>query len=80
MATGKFVRAWQENGRAYLSVRVVEADGSPVEYIGSVALDDLQGLTAAQQRAALVNAVKMERARNIGTAVDLPGFSSTIAL
>ncbi|TAK33755.1 MAG: hypothetical protein EPO21_11785 [Chloroflexota bacterium] len=77
MATGKVIRAWQENGWAYLAVRVQE-DSGPVEYIGSVPVGDLDGLTAAEQRAALIGAVKGVRARSVAPAVELGGFPANV--
>ena len=62
MASAVVVKAWKDGTRAYLAVRVAEAGGD-VEYIGGVALGELAGLTAAQQKVALVSAVKAARDR-----------------
>jgi hypothetical protein len=67
MATANVVAAWQDGANAYLVVRVDgdarDGAGNPVgvEYTASVPLADLAGKTAAQQKAALVAAVKAVR-------------------
>jgi len=57
---GTIVSAWKDGTDAYLAVRVEETDGA-VEYIASVPLALLAGLTPAKQKAALVAAVKAAR-------------------
>jgi hypothetical protein len=61
MATAQIINAWKDGTMAHLAVRVAEAGGDQVEYIGSVPLAALVGLSAAQQKAALVAAVKAVR-------------------
>jgi hypothetical protein len=69
-STASVVAAWKDDGNAYLAVSVVEQIPSPsgpttkVEYIGSVPLAALVGLTDPQIKAALVVAVQAERARS----------------
>lgn len=60
MPTATVVKAWKDSSKAHLAIRVVEASGN-VEYIGSVPLADLAGKTPAEQKAALVAAVKAIR-------------------
>ena len=54
------VKAWKDTKKAYLAVRVAEANGE-VEYVGSVPVAYLIGKTAAQQKTALIAAVKAIR-------------------
>lgn len=62
MPSATVVKAWTENGQAHLAVRVAEANGDNIEYIGSVDLTpEFQALTQAQKRATLVAAVKAVR-------------------
>jgi predicted transcriptional regulator len=84
MAQASIVRAWQDALYAYLAVRVAtDIDGKDGEYIGRVPLADLQGLSAAQQKAALVAAVKAERERTKallggGGAQDIAGITGSV--
>lgn len=76
MANAVVVKAWKDASRAYLAIRV--ADGGTrgnVEYLANVTLDELVGLTAAEQKAALVAAVKAERDGQLAapTAVAITG-------
>lgn len=79
MATGQVVKAWTVGGRAYLAVRVVEAGGRAVEYIGSVDVADLGGKSLAQQKALLVAAVKAERETWVAAASEL-AVSGTVTV
>lgn len=76
MPAGTVVAAWEANGAAHLSVRVVEVrerDGQKnVEYIGSVPLAALDGLTAPQRRTKLVDAVKAVRDAQLPTHGEVP--------
>jgi hypothetical protein len=75
MALGTVVAAWQDATTAHLAVRVGE-----VEYIGSVALGDLAGMSAAQRKAALVGAVKAARDREVGSARSEIAISGTVTV
>ena len=80
MATATVVKAWKDGGRAYLALRVAEGGArGNVEYLGSVALEELAGLTAAQQKAALVAAVKGERDGQLAAPADL-GIAGTVTV
>jgi hypothetical protein len=79
VTTGKFVKSWQEHGRAYLAVRVDEPEGA-VEYIGSVDVEELVDLTPAERRAVMVGAVKSVRDAQRGGVVEITGFPGTITL
>lgn len=79
MATATIVKAWRERGYAHLAVRVTEADGRNVEYIGSVPLANLAGLTAAKQKEALVAAVKAVRDAQVSAPADL-GLSGSVTV
>jgi len=61
MAAATITRCWQDDASVYLAVVVVEDGGRNVHYVGRVALAALAGLTVAEQKAALVAAVKAER-------------------
>ncbi len=78
MAVGTIVSAWQEGGRQHIAVRVQEAGGA-VEYVGSVVVADLDGLTVAQARASLVAAVKAARDSQRNTPAVLP-HSGTVTI
>jgi hypothetical protein len=78
MPTGQIVRTWQDAGHAYMAVRVDEPGGA-VEYLGAVAVEQLQGLSGAQKRGALVAACKAERDRHLATVQDL-GLSGSVTL
>ena len=80
MASATVVRAWRADGRAHLAVRVAEADGANVEYIGSTALEDLQGLTVAEQKAKLVAAVKAVRDARVSGPQDIAGITGTVTI
>ena len=54
------VSSWEKGDRAFMAVRVTEADGD-VEYVGSKRLADLDGLSTAQKKAAMVAEVKAVR-------------------
>ena len=60
MAIGKVLSVFEEGGDVCLAVRVKEREGD-VEYIGRVPASRLEGLTAAEQKATLLEAVKAER-------------------
>ena len=53
-----------------MAARVAEPHGA-VEYVASVALSELAGLTVAQQKARLGAAVKAERDRSLAAVVEL---------
>jgi hypothetical protein len=86
MPQAQIVRAWTENGYANLAIRVPSDDSNiDTEYIGRVPLADLQGLTAAQQKAALIAAVKAERDRSKallggggGGTLDISGITGNV--
>ena len=61
MAAGKVVSVFEEGGDVCLAVRVNERGEGDVEYIGRVPASRLEGLTAAEQKATLLEAVKAER-------------------
>ncbi len=72
MAAGTIVKAWKSGDRAHLAVSVTEtqviggvSQQINVEYIGSVDAAELEGKTAAQQRALLAAAAKASRERSI---------------
>lgn len=79
MASATVVRAWKDAKSANLAVRVAEAGGANVEYIGTVPVEDLQGLTTAQQKAALVAAAKAVRDAQLNVAQDL-AISGTVTV
>lgn len=81
MPTAKILRAWQDSQFAYLAVAVTgDLSTSDAQYIGQVPLAALQGLTAAQVKAALVAAVKAQRDTAVASqSPDLP-ISGTIAI
>lgn len=64
-ATGEAIAAWKVGGRAYLVVRVRGdgPNGEEVEYLGSVSEEALARLSPAEQRLALLEAVRVERDR-----------------
>jgi hypothetical protein len=82
MPDAQILRVWSEHGRAHMAVRVPgDRDGIDTEYIGSVRQADLQGLTQAEQTAALVAAVKAERERSKGTAAqDIDSITGTVTI
>ncbi len=72
MPTGTIVKAWTDATTAYMAVSISEPGViGLVEYIGAVPLGQLQGLTPAQQKAALVAACKAKRDAQQATTVDL---------
>jgi hypothetical protein len=62
---GEAIAAWKVGGRAYLVVRVRGdgPNGEEVEYLGSVSEEALARLAPAEQRLALLEAVRVERDR-----------------
>lgn len=79
MATATIVKVWKDDVQAYMAVRVQELDGA-VEYIGSVPLDDLKDLKAAEQKAALVAAVKASRDKQQKPALSSMGIVGTVTI
>jgi hypothetical protein len=79
MPSATVVRAWQDATTAYLAVRVVEG-GRNVEYVGAVPLADLEGLSAAEQKAALVVAAKVARDVQQASRADIAGISGTVTI
>lgn len=77
--TATIVKAWQDQTKAYLAVVVTEPGGDVVEYVGSVPLDSLAGMSLAEKRAALVGAVKTVRDAQQRGRQDL-AISGTITL
>ncbi len=79
MATATIVKAWKDSDRAYLAIRVAETGGN-VEYIGSIPLVDLDGLTIDEQQTLLVEAAKAVRDAQISASatLDVPGGTVTI--
>lgn len=53
MAEATIIKAWTAGANAFIAVRV-----NNVEYVGSVPSSDLEGLSAADTKAALVAAAK----------------------
>lgn len=62
---GEAIAAWKLDGRAFLVVRVAGDGpaGEEVEYLGSVSEEALMRLTPAEQRVALLEAVRAVRDR-----------------
>lgn len=65
----KIIAAWKNSGRAYIAISVegaatsvgglgVLASPTQTEYVGSVPISDLEGLSAAETKAALAAAAK----------------------
>lgn len=76
--TALVLKAWQDSQSAYLAVRVTEASG-PTEYVASVPLPALVGLTAQQQKDALIAAVKAQRDAQQAGATAL-GINGTVTI
>lgn len=77
---GDIVAVWTERGHAHMAVRVTEGNEN-VEYIGSVPLTDaFRALTRAQQKAALVAAVKAVRDAQVNERVVLADISGTVTI
>ena len=81
MTQGRIVRAWRQGGSAHLAVAAREAgDEADTEYIGSVPEDHLAGLTGAEIKARLVEAVKEARERSRRQAREITGLSGVVTL
>lgn len=79
MPEATIVKVSKQDGQVHVAVRVTEADGANVEYIGTVPLSELAGLTLAQQKAKLVAAVKAVRDGLRGAAEDV-AMSGTVTV
>lgn len=81
MATATAVNTFIENNSACLAVRVLEANGRNVEYIGRVDLSDaFEALTNAEKKDVLVAAVKAARDAQIGAARTVPTITGTVTV
>lgn len=79
MAAGTIIKAWQDATNTYLAVSVTEG-ARPVEYIGSVPTVSLAGLPGAEQKAALVAAVKAVRDAQQATTSAVGGLTGAVAV
>lgn len=66
MPTAQIIAAWRDQAHAYIAARV----GS-TEFTASVPVSDLQGLTAPEQKALLVAALKAHRDAQIASPTPL---------
>jgi uncharacterized protein with NAD-binding domain and iron-sulfur cluster len=80
MAAGTIIRAWQDSQNTYLAVSVNEGVNGTVEYIGSVPTASLSGLTAAQQKAALIAAAKAVRDAQQPTQAAVAGLTGAVTI
>ena len=77
------IAAWKAEGRVYLVVRVTGdgSHGEDVEYVGSVSEEALAKLSSQEQRQALLEVVKLERARRRALAsVETQGLVGPVTL
>lgn len=79
MAAGTIVTTFVEGDCVCIAVRVEEPTGAR-EYIGRVHASELEGLSDAEQKAALVAAAKAERAARAGIYKPGPKISGTVEL
>ena len=81
MAVGTIIRAWQDQTAAHLAVLVDEGGSQgKVEYVGSVPLTDLAGLSNVQIKAVLVAAVKAVRDQQQTAQAVIAGVSGGVTL
>lgn len=80
MPQAQIVSAFIEEGFACLAVAVNE-NGRRVEYVGSVPVSELNGLSDAEKRAKLVAAVKAVRDAEVREAsTPISGMTGTVTL
>lgn len=82
MATGSISKVWKDSLNIYMAAAVTETINGKavnVEYIGSVPLAELQGLSVAVQRSKLIEAVKKIRDENVSPITDV-AISGSITL
>ena len=71
---------WVEFDHVCLSVAVVEDNGETIEYIGRVPTSQLNGKTKADQKAALVAAVKLARDSQQISVAPITGIGGSVTL
>ncbi len=88
MPAANIVKAWRQGEQAHMAVSVTETQlingvATPVnvEYVGSVVASELEGKTAAQQKALLVAAAKAQRDSTLaGTAAAALAITGSVTI
>lgn len=85
MATAEIIKTWSDYENAFIALRVDEGEYEEpdkveyVEYIGSVPLEQLRGLTAPEQQKLLLDAVKLVRDIQRNRTFDL-GMTGSVSI
>lgn len=79
MPSATIVAAWQDASRAHVAVRVAEPGGD-VEYLASVAPEELAGKTTVQKKALLGAAVRAVRHASLAAGTSDLGLTGTISV
>lgn len=81
MPTATIINVWQDATSAYMAALVDEGGSlGRVEYVGSVPLADLAGLTNAQKKEALRLAVKAVRDAQLTGQAPVAGITGTVTV